>query len=195
MFGSLAIGFASVPIIAWIGTSPLILMKHAKLSVIEYGLWQIPIFMSAILGNITMRYHTYKHSLAQLAAIGSFAIINSLLLTAILPIAFHSHYLAIIFGMCLYSFGLGFTSAPLNRLTLFSTIIPKGTASAMISALLMALTGLGNEFAGWIYNSQNNLYFATFCATCGILYYFCFYAMQHSRQLSEQLIREFQDSH
>lgn len=192
IMGSFAIGFASIPIIAWIGVSPLILIKSAHLSIIQYGLWQLPVFISAILGNFTMRLQTYRRSLQQITTIGSFILLFSLSMMALLVLFVSHHYTCIIIGISCYAFGLGFTSAPLNRLTLFSTIIPKGTASALISVILMLLTAMGNQMAGYIYTNQSNVNFSLFCAGIGIIYFLIF-AMMHkltfirSYQMAEQI--------
>lgn len=170
MLGTLALAVAEIPIISWIGLSPLILIKTAHLNVLYYGLWQIPIFASAIFGNIFMRAHTVNRSLAQIITTGSLVMIGSLLAMPLLTFIFKEHYITIIIGICAYSFGLGYVTAPLNRKTLFSTLVPKGTASAIISVVTMLLIGTGNELAGYFYQDQSNFVYSLFCASSGLIY-------------------------
>lgn len=177
MLGSFSLGLAHVPIIAWIGTSPLILIKVAHLKVIYYGLWQIPIFFASILGNFAMRKSTYRKTLHQLTEFGSTVIVVGLIITGLLPLLINASYVWIIVGISFYSFGLGFTSAPLNRLVLFSTSVPKGTAAAMSSMILMMTISIGNELAGWIYSDLNNVTFSLFCGLFGLIYLFVYRLM------------------
>lgn len=170
MMGSLSIGIATIPIISWIGLSPLILMKSAKLSLMQYALYQIPIFLTAIVGNITMRYWLPKIALPRIVTAGSIIMFLSLFVTPLLVYFIYPSYVPIIISMCIYAFGLGFTTAPLNRLTLFSTLVPKGTASAMMSVLLMFLCALGNQTANWFYYNESNIKFAFFCLMCSLVY-------------------------
>lgn len=175
IFGSLALGLATVPIIAWIGTSPLILIKSAKLPIVTYGLLQAPIFLAAILGNVVMRFYTYKIPLLTIINYGAWIILMSLVLMSFF-VFFSHHYIGLIVGISLYSYGLGLISAPLNRLTLYSTLIPKGTASALVSMILMILTAIGNQLSGFVYITKNNFYFSIFCSTCGICFFLvCLY--------------------
>lgn len=178
MMGSIANGAACVPIIAWIGTSPLILIKQAHMSVIHFGLWQIPIFIFVTFGNYLMRLLTHHVNLVRLSNIGSGIMVLSLLLTSILPILFNNHYLALIVGLSCYAIGLGFIGAPITRLTLFSTIIPKGTASALMSMIGMLLMATGNQLGGWVYATQNNTDFGLFCGLAGLVYLISFLAMK-----------------
>ena len=54
MCGSLALGFASLPLLAWIAQSPVILISGEQLSTVEYGVLQVPIFGALIVGNLVL---------------------------------------------------------------------------------------------------------------------------------------------
>lgn len=177
ILGSAAVGAASVPIIAWIGTSPLILMQKEHFSVIHYALLQLPVFIAASMGNIKMRRSTYRMPLERIILIGSCILLFGLALLAILPIVLHKSYVGILIGTSCYAFGLGFTMGPLNRLTLFSTALSKGTASALMNILMMLFTGLGSLFISLIYLSLNNVYFGLFCGSFGLIYLGFYYSL------------------
>lgn len=49
--GALALGFVSLPLLAWIAQSPIIIISGEHLSSYEYGLLQVPIFGALIAGN------------------------------------------------------------------------------------------------------------------------------------------------
>ncbi len=48
--GSVALGLVGLPLMAWIALSPLLLVHHLKMSMLEYALWQLPIFGALIAG-------------------------------------------------------------------------------------------------------------------------------------------------
>ncbi len=52
--GALATGFVSLPLLAWIAQSPVIIISGEKLSSYEYGLLQVPIFGALIIGNLVL---------------------------------------------------------------------------------------------------------------------------------------------
>jgi DHA1 family multidrug/chloramphenicol efflux transport protein-like MFS transporter len=88
------------------------------------------------------------------------------------------HYIAIIIGISCYAFAWGLTSGPLTRLTLFSTFIPKGTASAVMNLTLMLWIAAGNQIAGFLYVYYKNISFSLFCGAAGgiyIVFYGLFY--------------------
>lgn len=60
MFGSIALGLMGLPCVAWIALAPVILIADAKLSVIQYGLWQVPLFGATIMGNWVLQRLTHR---------------------------------------------------------------------------------------------------------------------------------------
>ena len=179
--GAWVIAIASVPIVAWVGTAPLILMKAGKMNSLHYALWQIPIFISAIIGNIMVRYCVNYWPLNRICKIGSYITICGLLITFPLSWIFDYHYLPIITAISIYAFGLSFVTTTLNRLTLYATSVPKGTASALISVILMLTTAAGNYLADRVYNIGGNTSFSIFCAAFGIIYFFMYFGYEYFR--------------
>lgn len=164
MLSTLLAGVLSVPCITWIALSPVIIVKDAQQSVLTYALWQLPLFLSLMLGNWMLRLFTRHYRIEQMIAIGSIITASGLVLcwflTAILP--FHFQWL--VPGLVIYGFGLGIASAPLSRLTLFLTPISKGTASALMSMVSMVVQALGVEAGNIIYNPLHPQYFGLYFA-------------------------------
>lgn len=177
MLGSVALGFSYSPMVAWIGVSPLILMKGAHMRVLYYGLLQIPVFLMSFIGTLVMRRLLESFSLMRLAEFGTLFVGASFLLMQ-LALGINSHYIGLIVGLSLYSFGLGLAAGPLSRLVLFSTEVPKGTASALSSLITMIIIGCATQAAGWIYAGYNNIYFGVFCNVCGLIYVALFYVVK-----------------
>lgn len=186
MFGTVSLGVGMIPIIAWIGVSPLILMQEGHLTLFAYALWQIPVFIACIVGSLSMRWLTRYMTLSRLAYVGSISMLLSGIIMIFLSILFKGHYIAIAIGISCYGFSGGLMNGPLTRLTLFSTPIPKGTASALISFALMFIMAIGNQVVGALYNTYHeNLYFGLLCGMSGIVYivFYYFFCESHHQSL------------
>jgi len=170
IMGSVALGLLGMPCIAWIALSPIILVVDAKLSVIQYGLWQLPVFGAAILGNLFLMRMTRKAMVKKIVWFGSIISVLSLLSLFFLPWLMHASYIWLMPGLIVYFFGLGITGAPLTRLILFSTPVAKGTTSALMNMIAMCLQALGIEVANILYSSHSNVTFGLYCAVVGMLF-------------------------
>ncbi|MDO8953349.1 MAG: MFS transporter [Gammaproteobacteria bacterium] len=170
MIGAVAMGFAWLPLLAWIAESPVILVNYAHLSILEYGLCQIPIFISVISGNFIMRAWTHRYSLKQIVSWGSLILLVALMLMAIVSL-YNPGYITLVSGLSLYGVGVGIIGGPISRLVLFSTKVSKGAASAFMSILSTIVMALGIEWVSAVYKAHNNTNFAIYCAAAGMLYF------------------------
>ncbi len=170
MLASLGLGLLGLPCVAWIGLAPVILVAVGKLSLIQYGLWQLPVFAAVIMGNTTLRRMTHNHSVEKLILIGSMIVVLGLLLIMLMSVLFGPEYMWLFPGLIVYFFGLGIAGSPLSRFILFSTPVAKGTASALMSMVLMSLQAVGIEIANLFYTSHSNLSFSFYCAGVSLVY-------------------------
>ncbi|OGV40273.1 MAG: multidrug transporter [Legionellales bacterium RIFCSPHIGHO2_12_FULL_42_9] len=171
MSGSMAVAVLTIPCLAWIALAPVILIKVAKLSVISYGIWQIPIFGAAIIGAWILRHMTTKLSLPTIIIIGAACSTISLIITGLIPWWFAStNYIGLLPGLILYFLSMSIIATPLNRLIIFATSVGKGTSSALLSMILMLIQAAGIEIANVIYVSHNNIIFGMYCLLAGILF-------------------------
>ncbi|CAI8787887.1 Multidrug transporter MdfA [Pseudomonas sp. IT-347P] len=147
---SLALGLMSLPLIAWIGLAPLLLIQSLGLTPLEYGLWQIPIFSAVIVGNLILDHLLTTHSLAQLIRLALWPFCLGLL--ALIGCALAGASLSpVVACLALYAVGLGMSNAALYRVALFASEDSKGLVSAfagMISIAVMSLGGLLIAFIG-----------------------------------------------
>ncbi|WP_445571735.1 MFS transporter [Pseudomonas sp. E102] len=143
MSASVALGLMSLPLIAWIGLSPLLLIQGHGLSPLAYGVWQIPVFAAVILGNLVLNalveragvHRVVRYSLWPLCT-GLTALVAGSQFALSVPV--------LVSGLSLYAIGLGMGNAALYRLALFATDDSKGLVSAMvgmISIAVMSATG------------------------------------------------------
>lgn len=166
----LALGFLGIPCVAWIALAPVILIKEAQLSVIEYGLWQLPIFGATIIGNWVLHHLTFQYQIKNIIYFGCIFLVIGLSLMVLLPLLIGNHYLCLIPGIIIYFFSLSIINAPLNRFALFVTSVGKGTVSAITSLSTMISGAAGIEIASYFYHSHNNLYFGLYCFTIGLIF-------------------------
>jgi len=171
-FGTIALSLLSIPCMAWIALSPIILISQAKLTVIQYGLWQIPVFGATILGNWALHHLTYKYKIKPIIFLGSLIMSIGLIITALLPYFFGTDYKLLLPGFIIYFFSLSLIHAPLNRFCLYVTSVSKGTASALISLTTMIVGALGIGLANKVYSTHINLDLAVFCNVTGLFFLF-----------------------
>lgn len=171
MLGTVASGMVGIPCLAWIALSPVILIANAKLSVLQYGVWQLPIFGASILGNLFLIQLTKHYPVKTILMIGSCLLFAGLFLAYFLPALHHGDYIWLMPGMIVYFLGLGVAYAPLERLVLFATPVSKGTASALMTMGSTLTWALGIEVGNLIYSTGNNLWFGLFCVGSGMVYF------------------------
>lgn len=170
LLATVAHGLLNIPCVAWIALAPVIMVSDARLSVIQYGIWQIPVFSAAIAGNWILHYWTHRKTLHQILTLGSMLIGMSLFAMVGLTWYSHASYLGLMPGIIGYFLALGITHAPLDRLILFSTPVSKGMTSALMTMMSMSIQAIGIEFANRVYLWQKNQYFAFYCLAMGLLY-------------------------
>ncbi len=169
-FGTFALGMLYLPCVAWIALSPVILVVDAKLTIIQYGLWQLPVFGAYIFGNIILQYMTRQSSIKKLIWTGAVITSTGLISMIILPLIMGNHFVWLMPGLLVYFWGAGIVAAPLNRFILFSTPVSKGTTSALISLITMVIQGVGIEVVNVLYLSHNNRLFGIVCALTGLIF-------------------------
>ncbi|WP_166223727.1 MFS transporter [Pseudomonas atagonensis] len=165
---SLALGLMSLPLIAWIGLSPLLLMHNLGLPAVDYGLWQIPVFLAVIAGNLILDRLLPTQSLTDLIrlalwpfCLGLLFLIAASLTNAQLPF--------IVAALSVYALGLGMSNAALYRLALFSSDDSKGLVSAMVGMLSIAVMGAGGSLIAGIGGGASLQTFALHAALGGLL--------------------------
>jgi DHA1 family multidrug/chloramphenicol efflux transport protein-like MFS transporter len=140
-----------VPLIVWIGLSPVILMKDAGMTPIVYGLCQIPVIGSLVIGNLLLMKVTDRWPLARPVKLAPIPTILGLLL--MLPVLFVSHHVEvfIILGMACFAFAQGFSFAVMYRFVMTSAPQKAGVMGAAVGMLLMVGYALELELAAWLY--------------------------------------------
>lgn len=168
--GALALGFVSLPLLAWIAQSPIIIISGEQLSSYEYGLLQVPVFGALIAGNLVLARLTSRRTVRALIIMGGWPIVAGLLIAAAATVVSSHAYLWMTAGLSVYAFGIGVANAGLVRLTLFASDMSKGTVSAAMGMLQMLIFTVGIEVSKHAYLSGGNGLFSLFNLANGILW-------------------------
>ncbi|MBV4476025.1 MFS transporter [Pseudomonas botevensis] len=165
---SLALGLMSLPLIAWIGVAPLLLIQLLGLSTLEYGLWQIPVFSAVIGGNLILDRLLLSHDLPRLIHLALWPYCLGLL--TLMGAAVLGASLGVLIGaLSLYALGLGISNAALYRLALFSSDDSKGLVSAAIGMISITVMGAGGSLIAAIGGGSQLESFALWAALAGLL--------------------------
>lgn len=141
-----------VPLIVWIGLSPVILIKDSGMTPMEYGLCQLPVIGALIIGNILLMKVTDKWPLDRPMKFSPAITVLGLLL--MLPVLYFPSHMAlfIILGMSCFAFAQGLAFAVMYRFVMTSADHRMGVMGAAVGMLLMAGYALELELAAWLYN-------------------------------------------
>lgn len=166
--GSAALGLIGLPLIGWIGLSPVLLIHDEGLSTMEYALWQLPVFGGLILGNLIINRIADRYPLTRLVQGALWPFLSGLLLAMLATWLFPS-VISLVAGLSLYALGLGVANAVLYRMTLFSSEQSKGLVSAMLGMITIALLGFGGAVMAMVGAGAGLLEFALAAGLAGLL--------------------------
>jgi DHA1 family multidrug/chloramphenicol efflux transport protein-like MFS transporter len=181
LFGTFAYGVLGVPCLVWIALSPIILVSKAHMTLIMYGIWQIPVFGAFILGTILLRYWSRLFEPRKIAILSSIIVVLGLSVMTFLPYLYQFKPWTLMPGLVVYSFGYGIATASLYRFILFVIPIGTGTASAVISMISMSCLGVGVELGNTLFAIDANRSIAQYMGGVMLAYLVCAYMCFFSR--------------
>ena len=165
---TVALGVMSLPLIAWIGLAPLLLMQNLGVSALEYGLWQIPVFAAVIVGNLILNRLIANTELPQLVRYALWPLCGGLIALVTLSVCSISTPL-LIACLGLYAVGLGMSNAALYRLALFTSDDSKGLVSAMIGMISIVVMGGGGSILAAAGAGNSHESFSLMAGIAGLL--------------------------
>ncbi len=130
----------------------------------------MPIFGALIIGNLVLARLTSRRTVRALIIFGGWPIVFGLALAAVATVVSSHAYLWMTAGLSLYAFGIGLANAGLVRLTLFASDMSKGTVSAAMGMLQMAIFTVGIELSKHAYLSGGSGLFSLFNLVNGVLW-------------------------
>lgn len=140
--------------IAWLAASPFIIIEQFGYSTVDYGIVQALVFISYIIATRFVKYLMEKMGVEKLVHLGLQITLTGGLLAALFAIIFPNSLSALVFAMMIYSFGCGFSFAPLNRLSIEASSEPMGLRIAVSSTYMSAFGTLGTVLITLFYNNS-----------------------------------------
>ena len=154
--GSLSIGLVTLPLLAWVAQSPVLLIQDAGMSPLRYGWLQVPVFTGLIIGNIALSKLSGKVNIRTPIWLGIVPITLGLAIAAGSALFMVHAWDWIIGGLSLYALGTGLVNAGLYRRTLFSSPTGKGTVAAALGLITIVVFAVGIEVAKQLYFAWGN---------------------------------------
>ena len=148
---ALAMALISLPLIGWIAMSPVLLVEDFGLSLLDYGLWQLPIFGSLVVGNLFVFFIADRWPLGRSVLVSFWPMLAGmvcLLLGIFIPV---QSPIFMVTGISLIAFAEGLSIAVLYRFALMSSEHAKGIVSSGTAILAMISYALGIEITRLAY--------------------------------------------
>ncbi|MBP9743547.1 MAG: hypothetical protein KBD37_09335, partial [Burkholderiales bacterium] len=162
---------AIVPIIAWIGLSPNIILNKMHGSYSEYIIYQSVMFGGFILSNLFVQKISGKVSFQKIIKTGGIISLVGASFAAI----FHMYGVLFISGMFVYAFGFGLCNGVIIRISLTSTGQSSSLSSSAFSVInciyLATALEIYNIVCGWF--DYSLVSYALFTAFFSTIFYLC----------------------
>lgn len=148
---ALCIPLLALPLMGWVALSPLLLVTGGGMSVLDYGVSQLPVFGALIAGNMLLVRLTDRWPLGRSVGVGRYIAFAGVLLLAGGAWGLSRPQLALIAGMSLIAFGEGLAFAVLYRFALTASRVANGATAAGMTLLSMPVYVLGIEALKQVY--------------------------------------------
>lgn len=173
----------------WIALSPIILVDELKLTSVQYGLAQFPVFLGLIVGNIVLIKIIDRLALGKTVLIGLPIMLTGTLIL-ILGVVWQAYLIpCLLIGMTLICFGEGISFSVLYRFALMSSEVSKGTVAAAVSMLLMTSFFAMIELVRYLY-TQFHLWAFVLSAFAFIALWFTQPRLALKREMQERVAQD-----
>lgn len=149
--GALIIAAVMLPMIAWIGLAPILVLETMKKSYSEYIIYQSLVFGGFILSSISIQFLAGRFSFHKLITRGSLLAISGLIISAV----FNQSVNAFITGMFIASFGIGLFNGSIFRISITATGLSNSMSAAMLNIIQSTTLAIGLEIVNHIGNHFN----------------------------------------
>lgn len=139
--GGLIIATAALPMIAWIGLAPILVMKTMGKSFGYYIVYQTLVFGGFILSSISIQFMAGKISFYKLITRGSLLAVLGLTISLV----FSSIHLVFILGLFLASFGIGIFNGSIFRIAITATGQSNSMSAASLNIIQSSVMAAGLE--------------------------------------------------
>jgi len=144
-----------VPIIVWIGLSPVILMKDAAMTPMQYGLCQIPVIGALVVGNVLLMRVPERWPAARPLALSRIPLLLGVVLLVPVVLWPQQAALWIILSMTSFAFSQGYGFAVMYRFVMTSAAHGAGVMGAAVGMVMMAGYAVELELASKLYEDYH----------------------------------------
>ncbi|HCC5833149.1 multidrug efflux MFS transporter MdtM [Citrobacter farmeri] len=145
LFGVATISLSYIPMMSWVAVSPVILIDAGGMTSSQFAWVQVPVFGAVIVANMVIARFVkdptdprFIWRAVPIQLSGLFVLIAGNLI-------WPHVWLWSILGTSLYAFGIGLIFPTLFRFTLFTNNLPKGTVSASLNMVILAVMAVSVE--------------------------------------------------
>ena len=168
LFGAATLSLSYIPMMSWVAVSPVILIDAGGMTTSEFAWAQAPVFGAVIVANMvvvrfvkdpTQPRFIWRAAPIQLSGL-AVLIVGNLLWPHV--------WLWSVLGTSLYAFGIGMIFPTLFRFTLFSNNLPKGTVSASLNMVILAVMAVSVETGRWLWFNGGRISFHLLAVAAGL---------------------------
>ena len=151
---TLAFSFIFCGFISWIAAGPFYVIDQFGYNPSAFGFFQILIFICFISSNQLVKYMMEKIGVNKLIQWGLIITLLGGITAFYLAIAMPHFLGGLVIGMMIFSFGSGFTFAPLQRLAIEASNEPMGSRMAILSTFISGFGLLASILVSIVYNGK-----------------------------------------
>ncbi|MBS0349570.1 MAG: Bcr/CflA family efflux MFS transporter [Proteobacteria bacterium] len=148
--GSFCLLFASL--IVWIVIGPLLVIRDFHLTPVWYGIIQIWLLGSYIMGTWVIRFLIHRQGVEGTLKIALPIVLLGAVISVCCAYIWPNQLFYIVISLMVFQFGSGLSLAPLNRLSIEATEQPMGIRVALFSFLMGWFGVIGSAIASIFYN-------------------------------------------
>lgn len=172
LFGAATIALSYIPMMTWVAVSPVILIDAGGMTTTQFAWTQVPVFGAVILANMIVarwvKDPTDPHFIWRAVPIQLCGLAVLIAGNVLCPHV----WLWSVTGTSLYAFGIGMIFPTLFRFTLFTNNLPKGTVSAALNMVILAIMAGAVEVARWLWFNGGRIPFHLLAVIAGVLVVF-----------------------
>jgi DHA1 family multidrug/chloramphenicol efflux transport protein-like MFS transporter len=143
LIGIIADSILMIPVISWVGLSPVLIMETLHQPKINYLIDQLVTFGGFIISSVIIQKIAGRFSFYQLIRYGCGIALCGITLSALL----HSITSLFVTGMCIYAFGTGIFYGAVIRISLMVTNESTSMSSSAMSLLNCSILAIGLELS------------------------------------------------
>lgn len=157
LIGAFASNLAMVPMVAWVGVSPNIIMGNLHMDIWQYSYSQLMVFGGLAVSSILIQKVAGKMDVNRIIIIGSLFFMFGLFAAFV----FNHILVLMLCGMFIYSFGLGLFTGTISRMVVTSIKVDTGYVTAVFNVANTLILATGVEVYNHI-GKMNNYSLASY---------------------------------